>query len=68
MPIRLLPRNEVEKEFTNRGCVKMKEYAFGTGALWRTQDRKFYFVVPHEIDGRTDENTLRDILIMLSNL
>jgi hypothetical protein len=65
MPVRLIPREDVEKEFANRRCAKVKEYAFGSGALWKTSDDKFYFVVPHEVSGWTDENTLRKILVML---
>ncbi len=63
--VRIIPRREVEKELTNRDCVKVKEYAFGSGSLWTTADRKFYFVVPNEIGGWTDEDTLRSILAML---
>jgi hypothetical protein len=63
--VRIVPRREVERELANRGCTKIKEYVFGTGALWRTADTKFYFVVPNEIGGWTDEDTLRDILTML---
>ena len=65
MPVRLFPREAVEKELSHRGCVKVKEYVFGSGALWRTRDSKFYFTVPHEFDGSTDENTLRGVLVML---
>jgi hypothetical protein len=62
---RIVPRREVEKELAARGCDKIKEFAFGSGSLWRTADTKFYFVVPQEIGGWTDEDTLRDILTML---
>ena len=66
--VRIVPRREVEKELANRGCAKLKEYVFGTGSLWKTLDGKFYFVVPNEIGGWTDEDTLRSILAMLDNL
>jgi hypothetical protein len=62
MPVRLLPRHHVEKELTNRRCTKIKDYSHGSGGLWMTL-RGFYFTVPTEADGRTDENTLRSILL-----
>ena len=65
MPVRLIPPKDVESELANRLCMKIKEYAFGSGSLWKTKDNRFYFVVPHEISGWTDENTLRNILTIL---
>ena len=63
----IITRAEVEKELTNRGCVKVKEYAFRSGTLWRTADGKYYFVVPQEIGGWTGDDTLRDILTKLDD-
>jgi hypothetical protein len=48
---RILGRHEVEKELVARGCEKIKDYAFGSGSLWKTADGKFYFVVPQGIGG-----------------
>jgi hypothetical protein len=44
--VRIVPRREVEKELSNRGCVKLKDYAFRSGSLWQTRDGQFSFVVP----------------------
>jgi hypothetical protein len=63
--VRIVPRLEVEAELASRGCTKVKVYAFGSGSLWRTADSKFYFVVPQEIGGWTDDETLHQILMML---
>jgi hypothetical protein len=61
---RIVPRLEVEKELTNRGCTKLKEYAFRSGSLWQTADGKFAFMVPWEIGGWTSEDDLRRVLEM----
>ena len=63
---RIISGHEVEKELAARGCAKVKEYAFGTGSLWKTADGKFYFVVPQGIGGWAYEDVLRDILEILS--
>ncbi|HLY05432.1 MAG TPA: hypothetical protein VKR31_06765 [Rhizomicrobium sp.] len=62
---RIVPRLEVEKELANRGCTKLKEYAFRSGSLWQTRDGKFAFIVPEEIGGSTSEDDLRRVLEML---
>ena len=62
---RIVPRLEVEKELTNRGCTKLKEYVFRSGSLWQTHDGKFAFSVPQEIGGWTSEDDLRRVLEML---
>ena len=62
---RVVFRREVEKELTNRGCIKLKEYAFRSGSLWQTRDGTFGFVVPQEVGGWTDEDDLRRVLDML---
>ena len=49
----------------NRGCAKLKEYAFNSGSLWRTRDGKFAFIVPQEIGGWTSEDDLRRVLEIL---
>ena len=66
MPV-IVPRREVEKELTNRGCIKLKEYAFRSGSLWQTRDGTFAFTVPQEIGGWTGEDDLRRMLEMLDN-
>jgi hypothetical protein len=55
---RIVPRLGVEKELTNRGCTKLKAYAFRSGSLWQTRDGKFAFSVPQEIGGWTSEDDL----------
>jgi hypothetical protein len=62
---RIVPRLEVEKELTNRHCMKIKEYAFRSGTLWQAADGKLYFTVPQEIGGWTSEDDLRRVLEML---
>ena len=62
---RIVPKREVEKELSNRGCVKLKDYAFRTGSLWQTRDGQFSFVVPQEIGGWTSDDDLRRVLAML---
>jgi hypothetical protein len=62
---RIVPREEVEKELTARGCTKLKDYAFHTGSLWQTADRKFAFVVPREIGGWTSEDDLHRVLALV---
>jgi hypothetical protein len=64
---RIVPRLEVEKELTTRGCRKLKEYVFRTGTLWQTGDRRFAFVVPMEIGGWTSEDDLQRVLEMLDS-
>ena len=64
---RVVPRLEVEKELTNRGCTKLKEFAFRSGSLWQTRDGKFAFSVPQEIGGWTSEDDLRRVLEMLDS-
>jgi hypothetical protein len=64
----IIPRLDVEKELHARGCVKIKEYAFHSGSLWRTADSKFYFVVPQEVGGWSYETDLRDVLKKLDDL
>lgn len=63
----IVPRRAVEKELTNRGCSKLKDYAFRSGSLWQTRDGKFAFTVPQEIGGWTGEDDLRRVLEMLDN-
>jgi hypothetical protein len=62
---RIVLRLKVEKELTNRGCRKLKEYAFRSGSLWQTADGKFAFIVPQEIGGWTSEDDLRRVLEIL---
>lgn len=62
---RIVPRREVEKELSNRRCIRLKEYAFRSGSLWQTRDGQFFFVVPQEIGGWTSEDDLRRVLEML---
>lgn len=64
MAVRLIPRHDVEKELAARQCMKIKTYSHGSGALWMTL-KGYYFMVPTEPDGHTDENTLRSILLDL---
>ncbi|HWA91593.1 MAG TPA: hypothetical protein VG889_16260 [Rhizomicrobium sp.] len=64
---RIVPRREVEKELANRGCIKLKEYAFRSGSLWQTRDGSFSFVVPQEIGGWTGDDDLRRVLEMLDS-
>lgn len=62
MAVRLIPKEDVERELWKRHCRKVKEY--GTAALWKTA-LGFHFIVPHEIDGQTDENTLQETIVEL---
>jgi len=61
----IVPRHDVEKELTNRGCRKLKEYTFRSGSLWLTRDGAFVFSVPQEIGGWTSDEDLRRVLEML---
>lgn len=63
--VRIVTRVEVEKELKARKRDKVKDYAFGSGSLWKTADSKFFFVVPQEVGGWTGDDTLRVILEML---
>jgi hypothetical protein len=67
MPVRLYPRSTVEQELGKRRCVKIKDYSHGSGGLWMTPNG-YYFSVPTESDGRTDENTLHSILTEIDGM
>jgi len=64
---RIVLRLEVEKELANRGCKKIKEFAFGSGSLWQTHDGRFSFVVPQGVGGWAYEDDLRRVLQMLDD-
>jgi len=65
MPVRLLSAAHVRRELEKLKCRKTKDYETATG--WLTAS-EVLFIVPHEgPDKRTDENTLREILIDVAN-
>ena len=61
MPVKLIPQDKVEGQLKTRKCSKIKAYSHGSGSLWVTH-RGYYFIVPKEPEGHTDENTLQAIL------
>jgi hypothetical protein len=66
MSVRLFDRDYVEKQLLDRKCHKIKDFPHGTTALWMTASG-WAFAVPQEPDGKTDEYSLKAILIDIAN-
>ena len=64
---RIIAQNDVEDELAARNCTKIRDYTFKTGSLWVTADQTYYFAVPQEISGWTEEDELQKLLQFLDS-